>query len=158
MPKGRAHVSIARNAVPNNQAERLQAELIRLWLHSQSSLITTAIFNLVIAWALRNSIGHTTLLVWAAATTGWSAIRYLLWRIFKSKQRSDAETRCWGRLFLALLVGTSLLTAFMAFQVFVPRDTEHQMFIVMWVAVLPPGPPQPMAPIRGRSPRSSVSH
>jgi signal transduction histidine kinase len=132
-------VSNARLAAADSQNERLQAELVRLWLHSQSSLITTAIFNLVIAWALRNSLSHGMLIVWSTAIVGWSAIRYSIWLVYRRRPRSDAETLCWGRTFIVMLAVTGLLTAFMAFQVFVPRDTEHQMFIVMWVAGLTAG-------------------
>jgi signal transduction histidine kinase len=132
-------VTNARLAVNKKQAERQQAELIRLWLHSQSPLVSTTIFNLVIGWALRNSIDREILVTWVVAIAGWSTIRYLIWRGFKRRPRSDMETLRWGRLFIGMLTITGLLTAFMASQVFVPQDIEHQIFIVMWVAGLTAG-------------------
>ncbi len=123
----------------NNQAERLHAELIRLWLHSQWSLMTTTAFNVVLAWALRNSIDRKVLVTWVSAIVGWSVIRYAIWLVFKRRARSDAETLQWGRVFVVLLTGTGLLTACIALQAFVPTDIEHQIFIVMWVAGLTAG-------------------
>jgi signal transduction histidine kinase len=101
--------------------------------------MTTTAFNLIIAWALRNSIDHKTLAVWATAIVGWSVVRYCIWALYKRRVRSDAEILSWGRLFLAMLALTGLLTAYMAFQAFVPNDIEHQIFIVMWVAGLTAG-------------------
>ncbi len=128
-----------RPAATQEQTERLRAEVVRLWLHSQSSLFVTTTFNIVIAWALRNSIDRTVLWTWGVAIVGWSLIRYAIWRVYKSRSRGDAETLRWGRMFIVLLTGSGALTGYMAFQAFVPVDTEHQIFIVMWVAGLTAG-------------------
>jgi len=119
--------------------ERLRAEVVRLWLHSQASLFVTTLFNIVIAWALRNSMDRGVLTIWGSAIVGWSLMRHAIWRVYKSRPRGDAETLRWGRMFIVLLAGTGALTGYMAFQAFVPIDTEHQIFIVMWVAGLTAG-------------------
>ena len=121
------------------QDQRLRAEVVRLWLHSQSSLFVTTLFNIVIAWALRNSMDRGVLTIWGSAIVGWSLIRYVIWRAYKSRPRDDAQTLRWGRMFIVLLTGSGALTGYMAFQAFVPIDTEHQIFIVMWVAGLTAG-------------------
>ncbi len=123
-------------AAADNENQRLQAELVRLWLHSQSPLITTAVFNLVIAWALRNTLSRTLLLAWSGTAVGWSKSRHSVWRVYRRQPRNDDETLYRGRLFVAMLAGTGLPTAYMAL---VPLYTEHQMFIVMWVAGLTAG-------------------
>ena len=132
-------MTLASPAAEAGPKEQLQAELIRLWLRSQSSLAATTVFNLVVAWALRNALDRLILVIWAATTVGWSAVRYAIWRIYCRRVRSDAETVRWGRLFIALLTITGMQTAFLAAQVFVPEDMEHQLFIVIWVAGLTAG-------------------
>jgi signal transduction histidine kinase len=132
-------LTIASPAAEDGQRERIQAELIRLWLRSQGSLFTTSAFNVVVAWALRNALDRRVLVIWASTTVGWSAFRYAVWLIFRRRPRSNAETLRWGGLFLAMLTVSGLQTAYLASQAFVPADLEHQIFIVTWVAGLTAG-------------------
>ena len=124
-------------AAADNENQRLQAELVRLWLHSQSPLITTAVFNLVIAWALRNSLSRTLLLAWSGTAVGWSKSRHSPCGGSIGASRATMTKRCIGD-------GCSLPCSpepacrppiWRASRFY----TEHQMFIVMWVAGLTAG-------------------
>jgi signal transduction histidine kinase len=119
--------------------ERLGAELVRIWLESQTSVFISVTFSLIALKALWNSLPHETLAVWGVAMTAWSGLRYWVWRRFWKRTRSDAETVRWGHFFVSLLFVTGLLTAYIAFQVMSLAEITDRMFITIWTAGLTAG-------------------
>jgi len=123
----------------NGDTERLGAELVRIWLESQTSVFISVTFSFIAIKALWNSLPHETLAVWGVSMSVWSGLRYWVWRRFWSKTRSDGETVRWGHLFVALLFVTGLMTAYIAFQVMSPVEITNRMFITIWTAGLTAG-------------------
>jgi signal transduction histidine kinase len=129
----------ARPLEKKQDSDRLGAELVRIWLESQTSVFISVTFSLIAIKALWNSLPHETLAVWGISMTAWSGLRYWVWRRFWSKTRSDGETVRWGHFFVSLLLVTGLLTAYIAFQVLSPAETTDRMFITIWTAGLTAG-------------------
>ncbi len=126
-------LSVAQNA------ERIKAESIRLWLKSPTVMLASALFyaiGLVVLW---DALDHTRLIVWSLAGLVWCVLRYGVWRIYASRPRDDGEIRSWAHISVAMLGVTGLLNALMCTQFYVPANIEDQLFIAMAVAGLAAG-------------------
>jgi len=121
------------------KAGKVEAEAIRLWLKSPVTLIATVILHLATVWALWRVLSHFKLLLWAGAGIGWSALRLVVWLVYKRRSWDDRQTLLWGRTFAAMLGVTALIIAVMTPEIFILPAPEDRMFLIMAIGGLAAG-------------------
>ena len=122
-----------------SKTRKVEAEAIRLWLKSPSTISATVILHLASLWALWPTLSHSKLILWACVGIGWCGVRLAAWFYYSRRRWTDPETLLWGRGFAAMLGGTALMIAVLTPYVFAPPSLEDRMFLVMGIGGLAAG-------------------
>jgi signal transduction histidine kinase len=121
------------------EAIKVEAESIRLWLKSPVTMAATIILHLATVWALWRLLSHIKLIIWASVGIAWCGVRFAVWLYYKRRLWNDRQTLNWGRAFAGMLGGTTLIIAIIAPRVFVPPSAEDRMFLIMGISGLAAG-------------------
>ncbi|MCQ8116396.1 bifunctional diguanylate cyclase/phosphodiesterase [Methylomonas rosea] len=125
---------------PNTQAAIQAAQLSQLFAASNTSLISSTLLALILAYMQRDMIAASVVLTWLTLIVLVAVSRTLLVKAYRSAAPEvGAGTRFWLKRFRIGVLAVGLVWGAAGFLMFPANSSQHQLFLVFMLAGLSAG-------------------
>ncbi len=109
----------------------IDAEQVRsTYTHLPLTLSVTVLNSVLLGFVLAPVVPKSRIFVWSGLVIGLSALRLVLWHVYRSLDVERAQNRCWAHLATAGTLASGVLWGCGSL-VFSPLDDPHRLFLAL---------------------------